>query len=292
MSPVNTVSKYLSLVKFSHTVFAMPFAFIGYFLAIKQYNYPFDWKLLILIVLCMIFARNAAMSFNRYIDRKYDKLNPRTAGREIPGGEIKTSSALIFIVANSVFFIITTYFINYLVFFLSPVALLVILGYSFTKRFTFLCHIILGIGISLAPVGAFISVTGEFALLPVLFSFIVLFWVGGFDIIYSLQDDEFDTENNLYSIPAAIGRKNAIIVSIFMHLISALLVITAGIFWNFGILYWLGTLTFVALLVFQHTLVKPNDISKINLAFFTTNGFAGLIFAIFVIADQYMASIL
>ena len=149
----------------------------------------------------MVFARNAAMGFNRYIDRKYDKKNARTSKREIPAGIINPISVLIFVIINIIGFIITTYFINELCFYLSPVAMLVVLGYSFTKRFTFLCHVVLGLGLSLAPIGAYLAVTGHFALYPVLYSFAVLFWVSGFDIFYALQDVEFDKSQNLKSIP-------------------------------------------------------------------------------------------
>ncbi|RME06912.1 MAG: 4-hydroxybenzoate octaprenyltransferase, partial [Bacteroidetes bacterium] len=186
------MKKYLSLVKFAHTVFAMPFALLGYFLAVQLPDRHFDWKLLLLVVLCMVFARNAAMAFNRYLDRNIDKANPRTATREIPAGVISPQSALWFVILNAAGFIATTWFINSLCFLLSPVALLVILGYSFTKRFSALCHLVLGMGLALAPVGAYIAVTGSFATLPVLYGFAVLFWVSGFDIIYALQDDEFD----------------------------------------------------------------------------------------------------
>src|SRR5690242_21919421 len=169
----------------------MPFAMIGFFLAIAKAGHTLHWGLFLLVVLCMVFARSAAMAFNRVIDAKIDAKNPRTANREIPKGVISLKNARLFTIASSLFFMITAFFINQLCFFLSPVALLVVLGYSYTKRFTALCHLVLGLGLSLAPIGAFLAVTGYFALLPLLFSFIVLCWVSGFDIIYSLQDEEF-----------------------------------------------------------------------------------------------------
>ncbi|MFP4025277.1 MAG: UbiA-like polyprenyltransferase [Thiohalospira sp.] len=279
------VKNFLSLVKFSHTVFAMPFAFIGYFLALHQTNANFEWKLLGLVVLCMIFARNAAMAFNRFIDREIDNKNPRTALREIPSGIIKAKSALIFVIINSLFFVATTYFINKITFFLSPIALLIILGYSITKKFTALCHLILGLGLSLAPIGAYLAVTGEFDLLPVLYSFVVLFWVSGFDIIYALQDLDFDKEEQLKSFPVFFGRRGALKISVILHFLSATIVIFAGILANFGLMYWLGSIIFTILLIYQHTLVKPNDLSKVNLAFFTTNGIASIIFAVFTITE-------
>src|ERR1041385_3967632 len=182
-------------MKFSHTVFALPFAIIGFCLAIYSGKAIFSWEKLFLVIGCMVFARSAAMAFNRYIDREFDAKNQRTAVREIPSGIITPGSALFFVIASSLLFITATFFINPICFYLSPVALLVVLGYSYTKRFTPLCHLILGIGLSLAPIGAYLAATGHFALQPLLFSFAVLFWVSGFDIIYALQDETFDREN-------------------------------------------------------------------------------------------------
>jgi len=290
------VKSYLSLIKFSHTIFAMPFALIGFFLGIffeeslitsspwyVRYGFTF-----VLVILCMIFARSAAMAFNRYLDRKFDAKNPRTAGREIPAGTIAANHALTFTIISSLLFIICTYFINRLCFFLSPIALAVVLGYSYTKRFTPLCHLILGLGLSLAPIGAYLAVTGEFALLPVLFSIAVICWVSGFDIIYALQDEEFDKAQQLYSIPAWLGKAKALHISEFLHLLSAAAVIAAGSFGNFGWLYWIGVAVFVVMLGYQHTVVKPHDLRKVNLAFMTANGIASVVFAIFVIADLFI----
>jgi len=278
------MNKYLSLIKFSHTIFAMPFAFIGFFLATKSYE--FEWITLVYVVLCMVFSRSAAMAFNRYIDRDIDLTNPRTAEvREIPNGSIKANSALVFVIINSLLFIATTYFINLLCLALSPVALLVILGYSYTKRFTALCHLVLGLGLALAPIGAYLAVSGEFNIIPLLFSAAVLFWVSGFDIIYSLQDQEFDKEQKLHSIPVLIGKKNALNLSNLLHFLTFSALSIAGSLGGFSLYYWIGFWSFSALLVYQHTLVKHNDLSKINLAFFTTNGIASIIFGTFVIAD-------
>ena len=283
-----TIKDYLSMVKFSHSIFAMPFAFIGFFMAIKLTSSPLDWKILIYVVLDMIFARNAAMAFNRYLDRNIDAKNPRTKIREVASGKISAKYALTFVILNSIAFIVTTAFINKLTLFLAPVALFVVLGYSYTKRFTPLCHLILGLGLALAPIGAYLSVTGEFALVPVLISFVVLFWVCGFDIIYALQDEEFDKENKLKSIPVLLGKKNALILSSFLHLISASLLIYIGFAAKFNFLYWIGTSFFTAILIYQHLLVKPNDLSKVNLAFFTLNGIASVVFASLVIAGFFI----
>jgi 4-hydroxybenzoate polyprenyltransferase len=278
------MKKYLSLIKFSHTIFAMPFAFIGFFLATK--NYDFEWITLLYVVFCMVFARSAAMAFNRYIDRDIDIANPRTAKvREIPNGSIKTNSALLFVVINSLLFIATTNLINPLCLALSPIALLVILGYSYTKRFTALCHLILGLGLALAPIGAYLAVRGEFNIIPLFFSAAVLFWVSGFDIIYSLQDEEFDKNHELHSIPVLLGKKNALMLSNILHLLTFSALSIAGSLGDFSLYYWIGFWIFSALLFYQHTLVKHNDLSKVNLAFFTTNGIASLIFGAFVIAD-------
>ena len=301
---MNKVKSYLSLIKFSHTIFAMPFALIGFFLGIVEKTSLFPgWKKIIfplqfnrntlgikflLVIGCMVFARSAAMAFNRYLDRLIDAKNPRTAIREIPAGVISANNALLFTILSSLFFITTTFFINRLCFYLSPVALIVVLGYSYTKRFTPLCHLILGVGLSLAPLGAYLAVTGEFAFLPILFSLTVIFWVSGFDIIYALQDEEFDKSQQLYSIPAWLGKAKALRVSAFLHLLSIAAVIGAGWYGKFGWLYFVGTAIFISMLGYQHSVVKPNDLRKVNLAFMTANGFASIVFAIFVIADLFI----
>jgi 4-hydroxybenzoate polyprenyltransferase len=285
---IKKVGEYMALVKFSHTVFALPFALIGFFLAIKSGQQELNIKLLFLVILCMIFARNNAMSFNRYADREIDSLNPRTLMREIPASIIKPRSALFFTIINGILFIITAFFINRLCFYLSPVALLVINGYSYTKRFTSLSHMILGLGLSLAPIGAYIAVTGKFALPPIIISLIVLFWVAGFDIIYALQDEEFDNSLKLKSIPAWLGKKKALFVSIILHFITTVLIIITGINIQSGPFYWTGALIFILLLTYQHLIVKPNDISRVNLAFAKLNGIGSIIFSMFTILDLYL----
>lgn len=242
----------------------------------------------LLVIGCMVFARSAAMAFNRWLDVEFDAKNPRTAIREIPRGIISKSSALRFVVFNCIAFIVCTWFINPLCFALSFVALAVVLGYSYTKRFTPLCHLVLGIGLSLAPIGAYLAVTGHFALLPLLFSFSVIFWVSGFDIIYALQDEEFDRNNQLYSMPSWLGKARALRVSEFLHLLSAACVVLAGIFGGFGWVYWLGIAVFLGMLIYQHAIVKPNDLSRVNLAFMTANGIASVVFAVLVIADHFL----
>jgi 4-hydroxybenzoate polyprenyltransferase len=303
---MTSVKNYLSLIKFSHTIFAMPFALIGFFLAVFRADNAalsvvpgwhttvfgpstigFLGGRLLLVILCMVFARSAAMAFNRYLDRAFDAKNPRTAIREIPAGIISANSALGFTMLMCVLFIATTWFINPLCFYLSFVALAVVLGYSYTKRFTPLCHLVLGLGLSLAPIGAYLAVTGRFDLLPILFSFAVIFWVSGFDIIYALQDEEFDKANQLYSIPSWLGKARALRVSEILHLCSAACILFAGWYGQFGWLYWIGAAVFVGMLIYQHSLVKPNDLRRVNLAFMTANGIASVVFAVFVIADMF-----
>jgi 4-hydroxybenzoate polyprenyltransferase len=280
------MKKYLSLVTFSHTIFAMPFAIIGFFLAVTTTSYRFDWVKLVFMVLCMVFARNSAMAFNRYLDRDVDAKNPRTKQRDIPAGRISPASALTFTIVNCVLFVTTTWFINSLCFFLSPVALLVVLGYSATKRFTALCHMVLGLGLSLAPIGAYLAVTGVFNIVPLFFSFAVLCWVSGFDIIYALQDEDFDRGQNLHSIPAYLGKVRALQLSTLLHVLSAAFVIMPVFFIHPGILYYIGIVFFCSMLIYQHLLVKPNDLSRVNFAFMTTNGIASVVFAVFFLLDR------
>lgn len=324
---MTTLNRYLSLIKFSHTIFAMPFALVGFALGLALLNHGYDsvlpgwdqpvaipgqavplstdslgWKLIqvnanrdalliryfLLVVACMVFARSAAMSFNRYLDRAYDGRNPRTASREIPAGLVAPRQALIFTIVNCVLFLAACFFINRLCFYLSPLALAVILGYSYTKRFTPLCHFILGLGLALAPIGAYLAVTGKFALLPLLFSAIVFCWVSGFDMIYALQDIEFDRSQQLHSVPAMLGATRALAVSRIVHTVSFIFVVIAGMNGPFHALYWLGAGIFGALLFYQQSLVHPGNLSRVNLAFMTVNGIASVLFAIFVIISLFI----
>ena len=287
------VKDFFSLVKFSHSIFAMPFAMIGMFLAHYIEGLSFRLDKLAFVILCMIFARNAAMAFNRYLDRDIDGKNPRTISREIPAGIISAKGALFFVVANCFLFVLTTYFINSLCLYLSPVALFVILFYSYTKRFTALCHIVLGVGLALAPIGAYLAVAGTFHWVPVIYGVAVLFWVAGFDIIYAMQDVSFDVSQNLKSVPVILGKKNALMLSTIFHVICGGLLVYAGwllqgIHSGIGYLHWTAVIIFVTMLVYQHTLVKPHDLKKVDLAFFTTNGIASLVFGILVILDFYI----
>jgi 4-hydroxybenzoate polyprenyltransferase len=282
------MKKYFSLVLFAHSIFALPFAFIGFFLAITTTQHEFNWLKLIYMIACMVFARNAAMAFNRYLDRDIDALNPRTAIRDIPAGRISAKKALYFTLINCALFIGTTWFINPLCFYLSPIALFVVLGYSYTKRFTALCHLVLGLGLGLAPLGAYLTITGEFNIIPVFYSLAVIFWVSGFDIIYALQDEEFDRQHELKSIPTLLGTKGALRLSELFHIISAIFVTLPLFYISLSWLYILGVVFYIALLIYQHTLVSPKDLSRVDRAFMTTNGVASVIFAVFFLLDVWL----
>jgi len=285
---MNKILLYSRLVKFEHTIFAMPFALIGFFMATMVTDQVHFWRLLGTVILSMVFARNAAMGFNRFLDRRFDAANPRTAMREIPAGLVSAPRALVFVIVNALLFIAVTYLINPLCFALSPVALFIILGYSFTKRITPLCHFVLSLGLSLAPIGAWLAVTGSFAVAPLLFSGVVFFWVSGFDVIYACQDIEFDRQYRLQSIPVLTGIKNALRISVMLHVATFVLVIAAGLVMEANIIYWIGAALFGVLMVYQHLIVKADDLSRVNLAFGTMNGIAGVIFAVFVIGSLYL----
>lgn len=291
---MSLVKNYLSLIKFSHTVFALPFALTGFFLGVHhlkdasghvEITFDFYAFSFILVLLCMVFARSAAMAFNRYLDRHFDANNPRTVIREIPAGILSANQVLWFTIIMSALFMFSAWMINTICFLLSPVALLVILGYSYTKRFTALCHLVLGLALSLAPTGAYLAMTGVFDIAPILLSLAVLFWVAGFDIIYALQDESFDKEQGLRSIPVKLGGKDALRLSRIFHLITSTLIISLGWIMEGGIYYMVGTILFICLLIYQHTLVRHDDLRKVNLAFFTTNGIASIVFGIFAIID-------
>lgn len=289
------MKRYLSLVKFAHTLFALPFAMVGFTLGIIKSAALADggavldnwWVLLLQVLVCMVTARNSAMSFNRYLDRDIDALNPRTASREIPAGVISTTNAKKFIAINSVIFVVAAFSINTLCGILAPVALTVLLGYSYMKRVSALCHFVLGLALGIAPVGAFVAVTGTINLAVILLAVIVMLWTGAFDILYSLQDEEFDRENKLHSIPELIGRRYAMIFSTVVHIsiIPLLFLFYVNIVdvIKSETLFFIGAAIFIALLIWQHLIISPNNLKRLNAAFFTTNGAASLIFALFTI---------
>lgn len=281
-----SISKYLRLVKFSHTIFAMPFALMSFTYALwSNESAEFSWWLLLQVVLCMVFARNVAMGFNRWADRKIDAENPRTASREIPAGVISPRKALAFVVVNALLFVATASTINLLTALLSPVALGVIMFYSYCKRFTSLAHLVLGLSLGIAPAGAYIAVTGTLTFAPCLLSLLVLTWCGGFDIIYALQDAEFDRARGLHSIPSRFSVATSLYISIALHCIS---IVTLFAFANYlpqSWLLWCGIVLFSAILVTEHILVTPKKQRSIGIAFGTLNGLASLTLAVFVIAN-------
>ena len=281
---VERLRRYLSLIKISHTVFALPFALVGLAWGFAAGGY-FSWAKLGWVLVCMVTARSAAMAFNRWADWRFDARNPRTAVREIPAGQISPQGALGFVVLSSVIFVLAAGQINVLCLALSPVALLVVLGYSYTKRFTPLCHLILGLGLALAPVGAYLAATGQFAWPVVLLGLGVMCWVAGFDIIYALQDEAFDRAQGLSSIPVWLGGARALNLSRTLHIVSAAAVTTAGLLSGAGWLYALATVLFIGVLVTQHRLVRADDLSRVNLAFFTTNGIGSVAFGLLALGD-------
>ena len=280
----DAVGKYASLVKFAHTVFAMPFALVAFLLAMQEPGARFSWLLLLQIVGCMVFARNAAMGFNRWADRQIDAQNPRTAGRDVPAGRITPRQALIFTLVNVALFVAVAWTINPLCGAMSFVALVFLLGYSYLKRFTWLCHFGVGAALGIAPAGAYIAVTGHLTMAIVWLCLMVFFWSSGFDILYSLADEEIDRAQGLHSIPERFGCRRAMAISAVVHLTEFALVplfltsagltdawaIAAGVF-------------FLAMLVYQHLIISPRDLSRLNAAFFTANGLASLVFSVLII---------
>ena len=289
---MNSIAKYARLVKFSHTIFAMPFALMSFVYAITQSgaataeSNPWWWAtLLVQVVLCMVFARNVAMGFNRWADRKFDAENPRTANREIPSGQISPRKALAFVTINALLFIVTACTINTLTAILSPVALAVVMFYSYCKRFTSLAHLVLGLSLGIAPAGAYIAVTGTLTFAPCLLSLLVLTWCGGFDIIYALQDAEFDRARGLHSIPSRFSVATSLYISIALHCISIVALFAFANYLPQSWLLWCGIVLFSAILVTEHILVTPKKQRSIGIAFGTLNGLASLTLAVFVIAN-------
>ena len=277
------IGDYMGLVKFSHTIFAMPFALMAFVFALKSTESEFSWILLLQIIGCMVFARNVAMGFNRWTDWKIDRDNPRTASREIPAGKISPKSAIIFVIINALLFIAVSSSINLLTAILSPVALAVIMFYSYCKRFTSLAHIVLGLSLGIAPSAAYIATTGTLTFAPCLISLLVLTWCGGFDIIYALQDLDFDRQNGLHSIPVRFGVKGALYISIALQAISIASLILFSLYCPQGWLLWIGEALFCGCIILEHILVTPTHQRSIGIAFGTLNGIASLTLATFTI---------
>ena len=282
---IEKIAKYFRLVKFSHTIFAMPFALMAFAYALWSTEAEFSWWLLLQMVLCMVFARNVAMGFNRWADRKFDAENPRTANREIPSGQISPRKALAFVSINALLFIVTACTINTLTAILSPVALAVVMFYSYCKRFTSLAHLVLGLSLGIAPAGAYIAVTGDLTWQVCLLSMLVLTWCGGFDIIYALQDAEFDRKRGLHSIPSKFSVATSLYISIALHCVSVAALVLFALHLPQSWLLWCGVGVFTAILVAEHILVTPKKQRSIGIAFGTLNGLASLTLAGFVIAN-------
>ena len=275
----------MGLVKFWHTIFAMPFALMAFVFAVATTESDLDWWLLVKVVCCMVTARNVAMGFNRWADRKIDSQNPRTAMREIPQGKISPHAALIFVIVNAILFVVISATINSLTAILSPVALAVVIFYSYCKRFTSAAHLVLGLALGIAPSAAYIAVTGTLTLAPCLLSLLVITWCGGFDIIYALQDVDFDKKSGLHSIPVRFGVARAVYISIALHAVSILSLLLFALQCPQGWLLWIGVALFTLCIIFEHILVTPTKQRNIGIAFGTLNGIASTTLALFVIAQ-------
>jgi 4-hydroxybenzoate polyprenyltransferase len=279
------VKKYLSLVTFAHTIFALPFALLAAVLAAR--GMP-PLPVLFWILVAMVGARSAAMAFNRISDRDIDAVNPRTQARDIPAGRVSVAAASAFCALSASLFVLAAWRLNPLCLALSPVALIVVLGYSYTKRVTALAHLVLGLGLAIAPVGAWIAVTGAFAAPPVVLGLSVLFWVAGFDVIYSLQDEAFDREHGLFSLPARLGARKALNVSTAFHAFSLALLYGVFVLVDGGLLFGLGVVLAGVFLVRQHVLVRPGDLSRVDGAFFTANGWLSVAVFVCGAADVFL----
>ncbi len=263
----------LEMIKFEHTVFALPFAFMGAFLSAQGVpgRVTFGW-----IVLAMVGARTCAMGFNRIVDRKFDKLNPRTSSRALPANAVKLSEAWGMVILSGGLFFLACYNLNQLTLILSPFALSLTLFYSLTKRFTWLCHIVLGLALAFSPLGGWVAVSGSLHGYPFVLSAGVLFWVAGFDTVYACLDADFDNKIGLFSLPSRFGRKNAFRVAVFFHVIAFFLFILTGIISRLNLIYYIGIFFTGAALFYQHIAVTPRDLSRIQLSFFTLNGMISL----------------
>jgi 4-hydroxybenzoate polyprenyltransferase len=263
----------LDMIKFEHTVFALPFAFMGAFLSAQ--GVP-DWATFGWIVLAMVGARTCAMGFNRIVDRKFDELNPRTADRALPARTVKLSEAWTMVVLAGALFFFACYNLNLLTLILSPFALSLTLFYSLTKRFTWLCHVVLGLALAFSPLGGWVAVSGSLHGFPFVLSAGVLFWVAGFDTVYACLDADFDKQIGLFSLPTRFGRENAFRIAILFHIIAFMLFILTGIISRLNYLYYIGIIFTGVALFYQHVVVTPKDLARIQLSFFTLNGLISL----------------
>ena len=272
----------LEMIKFEHTVFALPFAVMSAFIAAD--GLPSLAKLGWILV-AMVGARSCAMAFNRLADAEIDSINPRTATRAIPAGLITKGTVWLFTIASAGLLVLAAWQLNPLAFALSPVALAVIMGYSYTKRFTALSHFWLGLSLSISPVGAWIAIQGSFALPPIILCLAVLLWTAGFDIIYACQDVNFDKRHGLHSIPAKLGIRWALWVSSALHVVAVVLLLSMPRLVELGVFYYIGVGIVVLIFIYEHAIVKPTDLSRVNFAFFTLNGMISLVLMALSIAD-------
>lgn len=272
----------LEMIKFEHTVFAIPFAFLGAFLAARAFP---GWRVTGLIVLAMVGARSAAMGFNRLVDAQYDTRNPRTSMRALPRGLLTRKFVLTFVLVAIVIFLVAAWLLNPLALALSVPALAIILGYSYTKRFTALSHLFLGLSLAIAPVGGWVAVRGHLSLEPFYLAAAVLFWVAGFDVIYACQDVEFDRSASLYSIPRLVGIRSALRLSAVFHFVMVLILVWTFWLFKLSLLSWLGLALVTAALIYEHALVPGEDLSRVNAAFFAVNGIISVLLFVFVGAD-------
>ncbi|GER94279.1 4-hydroxybenzoate octaprenyltransferase [hot springs metagenome] len=282
---INRAISYMRMIKISHSVFALPFAFTGAVLAAS--GIP-SMRQVFWIIIAMVGARSGAMGLNRIIDRKVDALNPRTASREIPSGKIRVRDASVFTFISLVLFVFAAYNLNPLCFKLSPLAIAVLSFYSYTKRFTWLSHFVLGIAISAAPLGAWIAIRGtlDWEIIPL--SIAVVFWLAGFDVLYALQDVEFDRINGLYSIPQRFGIKRSLILAKIFHFVTWSLLVFNGVIFGLNLLYWIGMFIVAGMLIYEHSLVKPDDLSKLNMAFFNMNGYVSIAVFVFTLTSTLL----
>ena len=287
------ITDYASLVRFSHTVFALPFALSS--IALAWPRHPVTLRGFLWILIAMVSARSAAMGFNRLVDRKFDALNPRTQAWELPAGRVKVWEASLLTTTASLLFVFAAYQLNWLCLLLAPVALTILFFYSLTKRFTWASHLFLGLALALAPIGAWLAVAGPAITLaelavPLLLGLAVLFWLAGFDVIYSLQDRDFDRKQGLYSIPVRFGTAAALLLSSIFHVLTigflALVGITAGL----GIIYWIGFGAVAVVLFLEHRIVTPNDLSRINRAFFDFNAYMSIVYFVATLTDVMLIS--
>lgn len=273
----------LEMIKFEHTILALPFAFTGALLAAR--GVP-ALRIILWITVAMFGARSAAMGFNRWADRKFDAANPRTSNRALPLGIVSPGQVILFTIASSVLLVLAAYMLNPLAFYLSPVALFIVFFYSYTKRISYLSHLFLGLAISGAPLGAWIAVAGRLDAPAIILGIAVVFWLTGFDTLYALQDIEFDRKSGLYSIPQRFGIRRSLWISRVAHMVTMASLFWLGSLLSLGWLYYTGIFISLILIIYEHTLVKEYDLSKLNFAFFNMNGYISMTIFIFTLLDM------